>query len=77
MSAPFALNAFELFCRAVEATGGTLATEVSLTKSGDVVLHATRVHDGAPIEYRRFLVRGHSAVEVSINDRRYKPRTTA
>ncbi|ACA18518.1 hypothetical protein M446_4161 [Methylobacterium sp. 4-46] len=73
MTAPFALSAFELFLRAAEAAGSELEVEVSLTRSGEVVLHASRVHGKAVLEFRRFLVRGHSAIEVSVHDRRYKP----
>lgn len=73
MTAPFQLDAFEKFLQATDATGGTLDAEVTVTKRGAVVLNLTRVVGGAAAEFARFHVRGHSAVEVSVHDNRFKP----
>ena len=73
MTAPFALDAFEKYLRLAAATGDALEVETHLGQGGVVVLSAARTHKGVAIEFRRFLVRGYSAVEVSVHDPRYRP----
>lgn len=73
MTAPFALDAFEKYLRLAAATGDALEVETHLGQGGAVVLSAARIYGGVAIEFRRFLVRGHSAVEVSVHDPRYRP----
>jgi hypothetical protein len=73
MPAVFPLDALEQYLRLTALTGDRLEVETHLARGGAVILTAARIHNGAAIEVKRFHVRGHSAVEVDVQDRRYRP----
>lgn len=73
MSEPFQLNAFEVFLRRAATLGGYLVVTSHLNNAGTVVADAAIRLGDKQLDRARFLVRGHSAIEIGADDPRGRP----